>query len=182
MRRARRSVVSLVVALGGWVWVLAGPGIPLPAMGGEWLGLKIGKSTLEDAKRLLGGAIQEQPDYWVFRGEGIQDRLNPDTVQVNIDPDSKVIRGIFVFPLWGVTNADIRKYFKKKGEVTTYGAFLDGIGGNYGAGTRCGQKLHYMQLENMCEVYEKEGALVIYDSRDLASEQEVVKLVLFCGQ
>ncbi|MBI1987732.1 MAG: hypothetical protein HYS70_05245, partial [Nitrospinae bacterium] len=61
------------------------------------------------------------------------------------------------------------------------GAFLDSSGGSYGAGTRCGQKLHYMQLENLCEVYKKEGVVVIYDSRDLASEQDVVKLIMFCN-
>lgn len=182
MRKVRKSLVGLVVALWGSVFILTWQGLPLPALGNDWLGLEIGKSTLEDAKKCLGETIQEQPDYWVFRGGGIRDGLNPDTIQVNIDPVTQAIQSIFIFPIWGVTtDIDIHKYFGK-GRVATYGTFLSSTGANYGAGTRCGQKLHYMQLENKSEIYEEMGVVVIYDSRDLASEQDVVKLVMFCNQ
>lgn len=167
MRAPRRSAAILLLAL------LAGP-----VEAGEWAGLKIGVSTAQDAKRLLGKPSSEYPDSLLFPGDRITSPVHPDTIGIQIDPN-QVVESLFIFPLWGVTNVDVQSAFGR-GKRRLYGEFLEQSGiKTYGAGTRAAQKLHYLPLDLPCEVFSKEKILVVYEDRDLSSGDQIVKLILF---
>lgn len=152
---------------------------PFIVESGEWLTLQIGVSKAEDAKKILGLPLQELPDYLLFSGEKIQSKLKADTVVVNLD-SNKTIESIFLFPIFGTTEIDTRKFFGGGGKIMTYEEFLTSTGRNsYGAGTRASQKLHYVPLSSECELYENLRALVIYEDRDFSSGNAQVKLVIF---
>jgi hypothetical protein len=152
-------------------------GAVIHAEGGEWGGLKTGVSTERDAVALFGPPISEYPDYLLFRGDRVKSGLNPDTIVVNLTA-AKRIESLIIFPRWGVTDEEVRKEFGA-GTLVSYGEFLQKTGRTrFGGGTRADQKLHYLQPDDRCELYERLGILVVYDARDLASGNEVVKLIL----
>lgn len=159
--------LALLVVLGSLV----------QAEGGEWGGLKTGASTDRDAVALFGPPISEYPDYLLFRGDRVKSALNPDTIVVNLTA-AKRIESLIIFPGWGVTDEEVRKEFGA-GSLVSYGEFLQKTGRTrVGGGTRADQKLHYLQPDDRCELYERLGILVVYDARDLASGNEIVKLIL----
>lgn len=172
--RMEGTIIRRVVWLLTLLFILG----PLPQVeGGEWAGLKTGASTDRDAVALFGPPISAYPDYLLFRGDRVKSVLNPDTVVVNLTP-AKRIESLIIFPAWGVTDEEVRKELGA-GTLVSYAEFLQKTGRTqYGGGTRANQKLHYLQPEDKCELYERLGILVVYDARNLASGNEVVKLVL----
>lgn len=149
-----------------------------PAGGGVWEGLKIGISTAQDAKTILGTPSSEYPDSLLFSGGAVKSVLRPDTIVVNLN-GNKVVESLFIFPLWGVTEGDVRAAFGE-GRRMTYGEFLGRSGIKaHGAGTRAAEKLHYLPLELPCEAYPDRNAFVVYEDRDLESGEQLVKLVVF---
>ncbi|MFQ5872248.1 MAG: hypothetical protein ACE5JL_00400 [Dehalococcoidia bacterium] len=145
---------------------------------GEWKGLKMGVSTAEDAKRLLGKPTSVYPDYLLFSKVRIKSVFNPDTIVVNLNTRG-VIESLFIFPLWGLTDADIEETFGS-GKRMTYGEFLEKSGiKSYGAGTRAVEKLHYMPLKLPCDAYAEKRLLVLYADRGFTSGDLLVKLIVF---
>lgn len=152
------------------------------AEAGEWMGLKMGVSTTNDAKKALGlnNLIGEYPGDFLllFDGANIHSRIRASTVRVNLRPD-RVIEGILIHPEWGVVDKDVHKVYGK-GNQSSYADFLASRGkSSFGAGTHVFEKLHYIPLDNLCENYPDKQVLVIYDNRDLASGAEVVKLIVY---
>lgn len=159
------ALATILLSYPIWVWAI------------EWNGLKVGVSNAAEAKRVLGKPVSEYPDSLLFSGSKIRSKLNPDTIVVNIN-QAGTIESIIIFPLWGTTEVEIHKVYGE-GQIMTYEHFLKHTGRtHYGAGTRPEQKLHYVQLDNKCEFYNNRNVLVIYDQRELASEHDVVKLVV----
>ena len=149
-----------------------------PAGGGVWEGIRIGISTAPDVKKILGAPSSEYPDSLLFSGGAVKSALRPDTIVVNLNGD-KVVESLFIFPIWGVTDGEVRTAFGE-GRRMTYGELLDRSGiKSHGAGTRAAEKLHYLPLELPCEAYPDRNAFVVYEDRDLESGEQLVKLVVF---
>lgn len=146
------------------------------------MGLKTGISTAEDAKKALGldNLIEEYPgdSLLLFDGANVRSKIRASKIRVNLKAD-RVIEGIIIHPEWGVVDQDIHKAYGK-GNESSYSEFLVSMGKtDFGAGTHVFEKLHYIPLDNKCENYPDKRLLVIYDSRDLASGSEVVKLIVY---
>lgn len=148
-----------------------------PVRAHEWLGLKVGQSTLADATERLGTALQRTADAFLFRGDVVPSPLRTESIAVNASPDGP-IESIFVFPVWGTLDRDIRTVFGS-GRLLTYGEFLRMTGrAAAGAGTKADGKLHYLPVDLMAESFSELGILVVYDSADVAARDRLVKLVI----
>lgn len=162
------------------------PGTVAPAGGGrepapfrahEWVGLRVGRSTFTDATERLGTPLQRTADSLLFRGEGAAAPLRTESVVVNGPPDGP-IESIFVFPVWGTLDRDVRAVLGS-GRLLTYGEFLRLTGRTtFGAGTKADGKLHYLPPDLMTELFTELGILVVYDSADVAARDRIVKLVI----
>lgn len=157
---------------------VAGAGVQAgPVKAHEWLGLKVGRSTLADATERLGTALQRTSDAFLFRGDAVPSPLRTESIAVNGPPDGP-IESIFVFPMWGTLDRDVRAVFGS-GRLLTYGEFLRMTGrAAAGAGTKADGKLHYLPVDLMAESFSELGILVVYDSADVAARDRLVKLVI----
>lgn len=143
----------------------------------EWAGLRVGVTTLADARQRLSAPVQESPGSLLFRGEPINGPLRAESMVVNANTRG-VIESIFVFPAWGTLDRDVRALFGP-GKLMTYGEFLRVTGRtSYGAGTRAEGKLHYLPLDLLTESYPEMGMLVVYDSAEVAARDRLVKLLI----
>lgn len=143
----------------------------------EWLGLRVGRSTANDASERLGAPLQRTADYLLFRGDTAPAPVRTESVVVNAGADG-VIESIFVFPVWGTLDRDVRG-FLGHGRILTYGEFLRITGRTtFGAGTRADGKLHYLPPDLLTESFPDLGMLVVYDSADVAARDRLVKLLV----
>lgn len=150
---------------------------PLPLRPHEWIGLKVGGSTLADARERLGAPLQATPDSLLFRGDQPGSPLRAESIVVNGTDEGRV-ESIFVFPVWGTLDRDVRSVLGN-GRMLTYGEFLRLSGRNaFGAGTRADGKLHYLPSDLLTESFQEFGVLVVYDSADIAARDRIVKLVI----
>ncbi|MFQ5897590.1 MAG: HEAT repeat domain-containing protein [Candidatus Methylomirabilia bacterium] len=150
---------------------------PAPPRPREWAGLRVGVTTLQEARKRLGPPLQESPNSLLFRGEPVQGPLRSESVVVNADAEG-VIESIFVFPAWGTLDLDVRALLGP-GNLMTYGEFLRLSGRTaHGAGTRAEGKLHYLPLDLLTESYPEMGILTVYDSAEVAARDRLVKLLI----
>jgi hypothetical protein len=142
----------------------------------EWAGIKVGAARLADVRSVLGKPVQDAPDFALYTGERLLSALRVDSVVLNADSKG-VIESIFVFPVWGTVERDVRALLGT-GAVGTYGDYLKASGRTaYGAGTRAGGKLHYLPPETVTETYPAMGMLVVYDAAE-AGPDRLVKLII----
>jgi hypothetical protein len=148
-----------------------------PVRAHEWVGLKVGRSTLADATERLGTPLQRTADAFLFRGDAVPSPLRTESIAVNASSDGP-IESIFVFPVWGTLDRDVRGVLGP-GRLLTYGEFLRLTGRTaVGAGTKADGKLHYLPPDLMTESFPELGMLVVYDSADVAARDRLVKLVI----
>lgn len=148
-----------------------------PLKAHEWVGLKVGRSTLTDATERLGAPLQRTADALLFRGDETSSPLRTESIVVNASSDGP-IESIFVFPVWGTLDRDVRTVLGN-GRLLTYGEFLRLTGRTaFGAGTKADGKLHYLPPDLMTESFPELGFLVVYDSADVAARDRLVKLVI----
>ena len=159
----------------------AAPPSPQPY---DWRGIQLRKSTVEDAKKALGTPAREYREQLLYENQvfdpadanGQNVRLN--TVILNIGVKG-TIESIFLSPEWGTTDQDLRPFFGK-GKTMTYRKFLATMGEiKIGAGTRPDEKLHYIDLDAPCEVFQQQRVLFLYQRRDVVSGNYLVQFVLF---
>jgi hypothetical protein len=90
-----------------------------------------------------------------------------------------VIESLFIFPRWGLTDADTEEAFGQ-GKRMTYEEFLQQSGiRSFGAGTRAVEKLHYLPLTLPCDAYTEKKVLVVYKDGDVTSGDQLVNLIIF---
>ena len=150
----------------------------------NWRGIQLHKSTVEDVKKVLGTPDREYREQLLYDNQvfdpadtnGQNVRLN--TVILNIGVKG-TIESIFLSPEWGTTDQDLRPFFGK-GTRMTYRKFLASLGEiKIGAGTRPNEKLHYIDLDSLCENFPQQGVLLLYQRRDVVSGNYLVQFVLF---
>jgi hypothetical protein len=142
----------------------------------EWAGIRVGAARLADVRSVLGKPVQEAPDFVLYTGERLLSALRVDSIVLNADVNG-VIESIFVFPVWGTVERDVRALLGN-GAVGTYSDYLKASGRTaYGAGTRAGGKLHYLPPETVTETYAAMGMLVVYDAAE-AGQDRLVKLII----
>lgn len=150
---------------------------PAPLRPHEWAGLKVGSGTLTDASERFGAPLQRTADSVLFRGEALRSPLKAESIVVNASAEG-VIESIFVFPVWGTLDRDVRGVLGA-GQLLTYGEFLRLSGRTaLGAGTRADGKLHYLPPDLLTESFPELGMLIVYDSADVAARDRLVKLVI----
>lgn len=143
----------------------------------EWAGLRVGVTRASEARGRFGAPLQETPSFALFSGEGIAGPVRADSVVVNADTKAQ-IESIFVFPVWGTVDRDVRALLGE-GKLMPYGEFLKATGRTTaGAGTNAAGKLHYLPPTLMAESYSEMGMLVIYDSAELVATERLVKLLI----
>ena len=149
-----------------------------------WRGIRLHKSTVEDAKKALGAPAREYREQLLYENQvfdpadanGQNVRLN--TVILNIGVTG-MIEWIFLSPEWGTTDQDLRPFFGK-GKKMTYRKFLATMGEiKIGAGTRPDEKLHYIDLDSPCEDFPQKRVLLLYQWQDVVSGNYLVQFVLF---
>lgn len=152
--------------------------------GYNWRLLSVGKSTAADAKAVLGPPTHEYREQLLYEDQKLEadDPTVPsvrlDTVVLNLGSDQEV-ESIFLFPLYGTSHEELLPLFGT-GQRMRYGEFLSSRGEfRVGAGTRPDEKLHYVDLNDLCEVYEKSRILVIYERQDVVTGSDLVRLIVF---
>ncbi|MFQ5950225.1 MAG: hypothetical protein ACE5J1_06020 [Nitrospiria bacterium] len=150
----------------------------------DWRVLRVGQSTARDAKKLLGKALQEYKEQLIYEkkhldsGDPNARPIGLDTAVINLGLKG-VIESIFLFPEWGTTDKQLKPLFGE-GRKMKYRKFLSSMGKvKIGAGTRPDEKLHYINLDSLCEVYQKHRILVIYSQQDVVTGNYLVRLILF---
>lgn len=150
----------------------------------DWRALRVGQSTTRDAKKLLGKPLQEYKEQLLSEkkqldpGDPNGQPVRLDTMVLNLGSKG-AIESIFLFPEWGTTGEQLRPLFGE-GRKMKYKKFLSSIGKvKIGAGTRPDEKLHYINLDSLCEVYQKSRVLVIYSRQDVVTGNYLVHLILF---
>lgn len=153
------------------------PSRPAPVRPHEWSGLKIGTTRVSDVLERLGTPLQRTADSLLFRGDVVPAPIRTESVVVNTATDG-VVESIFVFPVWGTLDRDVRAVLGH-GRLLTYGEFLRLTGRTtFGAGTRADGKLHYLPPDLLTEAFPELGVLVVYDSADVAARDRIVKLLI----
>ncbi len=143
----------------------------------EWVGLKVGSTMMADAAERLGTPLQRTADSLLFRGDQAPSPLRTESLVLNAAPDG-VLESIFVFPVWGTLDRDVRAMLGH-GRLMTYGEFLRITGRTAsGAGTRADGKLHYLPPDLLTESFPELGMLVVYDSADVSVRDRLVKIVI----
>jgi hypothetical protein len=150
----------------------------------SWRGIQVRKSTAEDAKKLLGLPAREYREQLLYENQvfdpgdanGQNVRLN--TVILNFGTKG-TIESIFLSPEWGTTDQDLRPFFGK-GKRMSYRKFLSTFGEvKIGAGTRPDEKLHYIDLDSPCEVFQQNRIVLLYQRQDVVSGNYLVQFILF---
>lgn len=142
----------------------------------EWGGFKVGVTRQAEVRQGLGSPLQDAPEFALYRGDRLVGPLRADSVVVNADT-AGLIDSMFIFPVWGTTDRDVRAVLGR-GTLTTYGEFLKSTGKTVsGAGTRADTKLHYVPPETITEAYPQMGVLVVYDGGEPAPDR-LVKLII----
>lgn len=166
------------------VFLLAFSSISAAAKPYNWRALKVGQSTVKDAKRLLGKPHQEYREQILYEKQLLESAdpnaqpVRLDTLVLNLGAKGD-IESIFLFPEWGTTDEQLRPIFGK-GEKMTYRKFLSSMGKlKIGAGTRPDEKLHYVSLDAACEVFPQFRMLALYSREDVVTGNFLVQLVLF---
>jgi hypothetical protein len=166
------------------VFLLVFSSISAAAKPYNWRALKVGQSTVKDAKKLLGEPHQEYREQFLYEkqfldpGDPNAQPVRLDTVVLNIGAKG-VIESVFLFPEWGITDEQLRPIFGK-GQMMTYRKFLSSMGEvKIGAGTRPDEKLHYVSLDAPCEVFSQYRVLVLYSRQDVVTGNYLVQLILF---
>jgi HEAT repeat protein/PBS lyase HEAT-like repeat-containing protein len=153
------------------------PSERIPLRPREWAGIRAGSMGLTEARERLGQPIQETPEFLLYPGAKFAAPVRADSVVLNAGAGG-VIESIFVFPMWGTMDRDIRALLGQ-GNVMPYAEFLKSTGRTgYGAGTRVGGKLHYLPPESITESFTEMGILIVYDTTDAASRDRLVKLLI----
>lgn len=148
-----------------------------PLRAHEWVGLKVGASTVSDVLERLGNPLQRTAETLLFRGDETTSPLRTESVAVTASA-AGLVESIVVFPVWGTLDRDVRALLGH-GRLLTYGEFLRVTGRTaFGAGTRADGKLHYLPPDLLTESFSDLGMLVVYDSADVAARDRLVKLVI----
>jgi len=143
----------------------------------EWDGVRVGATRLADAKRRFGRPLQDTPDFLLYSGERFAATLRVDSVVLNADARG-IVESIFVFPLWGTVDRDVRRLLGP-GQGMSYREFLKRTGRTAtGAGTRAQGKLHYLPPDTPTEAYGEMGLLVVYDAADAGARDRIVKMII----
>lgn len=150
----------------------------------DWRAVRVGSSSFNDIKKVLGEPSQEYGDQLLYEnrhldgGTASDQPLRLNTVVLNIGSKG-VITSIFLFPEWGITDEQLRPIFGT-GEKMSYQNFLSSMGEvKVGAGTRPNEKLHYVSLNAPCELFPQHRALAIYSQQDVVTGNYLVHLILF---
>lgn len=149
-----------------------------------WRGVQVHQSTPDDVKKALGEPAQEYREQLLYENQ-VFDPADPNgqhirlsTVVLNIGVKG-VIESIFMSPEWGITDKDFRPFFGK-GKRMSYRKFLSTKGDvKVGAGTRPNEKLHYVDLDSPCELFEQSQVLFIYQRQDVVSGNFLVQFIVF---
>jgi len=150
----------------------------------HWRGLRVGQSTAQDIKQVLGEPSQEYREQLLYEKQSF-DPQNPgvkdarlDTAVFNISAKG-VIESIFLSPEWGTTDEQLRPVLGD-GQKMSYRKFLSAFGEiRVGAGTRPNEKLHYVDLDATCEVYQRSRILVLYIRQDVVTGHYLIQLIVF---
>lgn len=149
-----------------------------------WRGLRVGKSTVKEVKKVLGEPLQEYKEQILYENQPFdpddpnEQQLRLNTVVINVGAKG-VIESIFLSPEWGTTEEQLRP-FLGQGQKMSYRKFLSKFGEiKAGAGTRPDEKLHYVSLDAPSEVFSHHRLLVIYERQDVVTGSHLVKLMLF---
>lgn len=143
----------------------------------EWAGLRVAATRTGEARMRFGAPLQETSSFALFSGERFAGPVRADSVVVNADTKGQ-IESIFVFPVWGTLDRDVRALLGQ-GTLMPYADFLKTTGRTrYGAGTTAGEKLHYVPPQLMSESYPEMGMLVIYDTAEPVASERLVKLII----
>ena len=150
---------------------------PVPIRPHEWAGLKVKATRTADLVERLGVPLQQTADSLLFRGSAVPSSIPTESVVVNTSDDG-LVDSIFVFPVWGTLDRDVRAILGH-GRILTYGEFLRATGRTtFGAGTRADGKLHYLPPDLLTESFPDLGILVVYDSADVAAADRIVKMLV----
>ena len=178
-----RGSIQVKKILSGWITIFVLWGLITTAHGYDWESLKVGVSTAADVKKVLGEPTHEYRDQLLYENQrlDVEDPSFPpvrlNTVVLNLDTDKK-IESIFLFPLYGTTNKELRPLFGV-GHRMPYRTFLSSMGEfKVGAGTRPDEKLHYIELNAPCEVYPQFRILVIYGIQDVVTGDDLIRLIV----
>lgn len=150
----------------------------------QWRALRVGVSTTEEIKKILGDPTREYREQLLYEnrvlyGSKPSDQpLRLNTVVLNIQAKG-IVESIFLFPEWGSTDEQLWPIFGT-GDKMSYQKFLSTMGQvKIGAGTRPNEKLHYISLDAPCELFSQYRALAIYSQQDLVTGNYLVQLILF---
>ena len=150
---------------------------PAPIRPHEWAGLKVKVTRTADLVERLGAPLQQTADSLLFRGSAMPSSFPTESVVVNAADDG-LVDSIFVFPVWGTLDRDVRAILGR-GRILTYGEFLRATGRTaFGSGTRADGKLHYLPPDLLTEFFPDLGMLVVYDSADIAAGDRIVKMLV----
>lgn len=143
----------------------------------EWAGLRVGVTPITEVRRRLGEPLQQTAEFVLYGGDRVAAPLKADSVVVNTGAGG-VIESIFVFPVWGTMDRDIRALLGP-GKLMPYAEFLKATGRTaQGAGTNAGGKLHYLPPDAATESFAEMGMLAVYDAADPAARERLVKLLI----
>ncbi len=150
---------------------------PAPIRPHEWAGVKVQGTRTADVLERMGAPLQQTADSLLFRGTAVPSPIPTESVVVNASDDG-LVASIFVFPIWGTLDRDVRGLLGN-GRILTYGEFLRVTGRTgFGSGTRVEGKLHYLPPDLLTESFPDLGMLIVYDSADIAARDRIVKLLI----